>query len=35
MEKMPKETFSLPAELLNIPDIRITGTDFNHNGNVT
>jgi hypothetical protein len=34
MEKMPKETFSLPAELLNIPDIRITGTDFNHNGNV-
>ena len=34
LEKMPKEMLSLPAELLNIPDIRIIGTDFNHNGNV-
>ena len=29
-EKMPKDTFSLPAELLKIPDVRIIETDFNY-----
>ena len=33
-ENMPKETFALPTELLKIPSIRITGTDFNYNASV-
>jgi len=30
MDSLPKETFSIPAQLLNIPDIKIVQTDFNH-----
>ncbi|MCK5854678.1 MAG: transposase family protein [Sulfurovaceae bacterium] len=31
IEKTPKDTFSLPIELLKIPDIRIIEIDFNYN----
>ena len=33
-EHMPKNMFSLPVKLLQIPDVKITTIDFNYNGSV-
>jgi hypothetical protein len=30
IENLPKETFSIPSDILNISNVKITGTDFNH-----